>query len=884
MCREEDIRDESYVAQYSGGVAMEEDSPHFRQLQQATEQARLAIGTEYRHLIAHSPDGIFTADANGRFLAVNKAMCEQLKYDETELLTMTIWDVLPAEEAESLRDRLAQVLAGQDPGLPFEYVARGKDGRDQWVEVRACSCPLPGNRPGVQAIARDITERKRAEALLRMSESKLSAALEMAHLGYWEYDVARDVFTFNDHFYAMFHTTVEQVGGYTMSADSYAQRFVHPDDQHLVRRRIQNAFDNTEPEYCSQFDHRIIFADGGTGYISVRAFVLKDGQGRTIKTYGVNQDITERKLAEEALLQSEERYRAMFETTGAAAALFDEQGTFNLVNKEFEHLSGYSRREVEGLLKWSVFVCDKDRDRLSELHAQRLQGSGDVTAHCEFGFVTRSGGVRAVFLTMNLIPGTSDCVCALLDVTEQKKTSDLLVQRSREMEALVRSLDDIVFEVDEHGSYLNVWTSDESLLVKPRSEIIGKTIPEILGNMGDQILESITRVLETGQRDTMEYPADVRGEKKWFSAVVNRVSGGSAGRPTASVLVRDVTDRKKAERELRRLEEQHQSLIEAERDVIFGVSPEGYLVNANPAFETMTGWQVGEWVGRPFIEILRPEDRESARELLAQALECGMSGSRECHVVTKSGNEVLVEVTWAPQFADGMISRVLGIARDITERKQTEDQVQLLLRDKESLVREVQHRVVNNLQVISSLLNIEMTRLHAEDDARIFRQMQNRIKTMAVVHDAVINADRLSQLDFGTSIRQLCEHLLRFYEAGSVEVVFMLEERRLTLEQAVPSALIIYELLSNALRHAFPEGRRGTITIVFQTLHEEEYVLSVADDGVGYNDDPETRGVTATIGLKLVNILVDQIGGSLMTENKNGTRHTIVFPRRPVEA
>jgi PAS domain S-box-containing protein len=150
-------------------------------------------------------------------------------------------------------------------------------------------------------LSMEIKERKRAEDQLRESREQLSEAMNMARAGHWEYDVSSDTFTFNDHFYRIFRTTAEEVGGYHMSSAEYARRFCHPNDMYLVANEIKKVIETSDPDYSPLIEHRIIYSNGEVGYIAVRFFVSKDAQGRTIRTFGVNQDITESKLAEETL-------------------------------------------------------------------------------------------------------------------------------------------------------------------------------------------------------------------------------------------------------------------------------------------------------------------------------------------------------------------------------------------------------------------------------------------------------------------------------------------------------------------------------------------------------------------------------------------------------
>jgi PAS domain S-box-containing protein len=259
----------------------------------------------FRAVIEQAGDSIFLHDMEGRFIDANRAACERLGYTREEILRLTVTDVdAAAPEVVGRPGMWNRVLAGES--IVFEAQHARKNGEVFPVEVTLGLIRFSGDQL-ILAIARDITDRKRAEKSLSTSERKLSNAVKIARLGYWEMDLKTNLFTFDDHFYALFRTSVEEVGGYTMAPEEYAGRFLHPEDRPLVAQEMQRAINATDPNFSRQLEHRIRYADGETGYIAVHFFIEKDEQGRTIRTFGANQDITQRKRAEEALRLAKQR-------------------------------------------------------------------------------------------------------------------------------------------------------------------------------------------------------------------------------------------------------------------------------------------------------------------------------------------------------------------------------------------------------------------------------------------------------------------------------------------------------------------------------------------------------------------------------------------------
>ncbi|MFA6383731.1 MAG: PAS domain S-box protein, partial [Candidatus Omnitrophota bacterium] len=247
----------------------------------------------------NSLPGIFYLfDKNGRFVRWNRDFEVVSGYSADEMASMTVFDFFAPDEKELIAREIDQVFLGGRMGVEARLLS--KDGRRTPFVFTGFLFTLDG-RQYLVGMAIDITARKEAEDKLRESEALLANALKIAHLGPWEFDAKSDLFTFNDHFYALFRTSAEQEGGYTMSSAEYAKRFVHPEDVRIVTQEVREAVEASPDVVSRSAEHRVIYRDGKTGYISVLYFITRDKDGKVVKTRGVNQDITDRKRSENDL-------------------------------------------------------------------------------------------------------------------------------------------------------------------------------------------------------------------------------------------------------------------------------------------------------------------------------------------------------------------------------------------------------------------------------------------------------------------------------------------------------------------------------------------------------------------------------------------------------
>jgi PAS domain S-box-containing protein len=280
-------------------------------------------------------------------------------------------------------------------------------------------------------------------------KAKLANVIEMARLGPWEYDILNDQFIFSDQFYKMFRTTAEKVGGYTMSSAEYAQRFLHPDDIHTVKDETQKAIEASDPQFSRQVDHRIIYADGEVGYITVKYFIQKDENGQTVKTFGVNQDITERKRAENALKESETLLNTIVDAIPAPIFYKDTHGVYFGCNIAFCELLALSKNEIIGRTVFDLSFGDlADRYHMADLE---LLKTGELQVYeCD---VINAKGLRrrAIFHKAPFYGAYGDIkgiVGVMMDITDRKRTEQELKDKEQHFRDLANMLPEAVFEAD----------------------------------------------------------------------------------------------------------------------------------------------------------------------------------------------------------------------------------------------------------------------------------------------------------------------------------------------------------------------------------------------------------------------------------------------------
>ncbi|HSE84066.1 MAG TPA: PAS domain S-box protein [Thermodesulfobacteriota bacterium] len=344
--------------------------------------------------------------------------------------------------------------------------------------------------------------------------------------------------------------------------------------------------------------------------------------------------------------------------------------------------------------------------------------------------------------------------------------------------------------------------------------------------------------------------------------------------------VEDITEKKRVEEALKESEEKYRTLLEHSYDLIIETSINGKFLYASPNHKAVLGYKPRELVGRDIFELVHPEDRNSTRAEFQRAIMTGSSGHSVFRFRHKNRRWHWLESTGRVFRTSSGEFRGIIASRDITEQKQAEEQIKSSLKEKEILLKEVYHRVKNNLQLISSLLNLQLQYITDMCASEMFKETQNRIRSMALLHAQLYQSNNLAMIDFEKYIQSLADNLLSMYGVNSdaVQLDVNVDNVSLDIDTAIPCGLIINELVSNSLKYAFPRGKKGRICIILRKDGSPDnlYSLVVGDNGVGFPRDLDIRN-TESLGLQLVMDLVEQIEGKIELDRSIGTVFKITF-------
>jgi PAS domain S-box-containing protein len=343
----------------------------------------------------------------------------------------------------------------------------------------------------------------------------------------------------------------------------------------------------------------------------------------------------------------------------------------------------------------------------------------------------------------------------------------------------------------------------------------------------------------------------------------------------AGVIVRDST-----EKELRESEEKYRMLTEQS---LLGtlILANGQIIFANKGISNILGFSISEllsWDINTINQHIHPENRQLIVENYTKILNEEIPSFQSEIRMKKKNNMYLYIQQYSKRIQFQGSSALFINIIDISERKKNESLLEASLAEKEILLKEIHHRVKNNLQIISSLIVLQEQYIKDERILHVFKDFQNRIRVMALIHQTLYNSENLNKIHLSKYIKDLVNNLFKVYSADFKQIKFELniEDIDFNLDNANACGLIINELVSNSLKHAFSENNQGKIVVTLKKIEEDKVLLDVYDNGVGFPDNVDYKN-SDSLGLKLISTITKQMDGNISIERNNGTHVKITW-------
>jgi PAS domain S-box-containing protein len=625
--------------------------------------------------------------------------------------------------------------------------------------------------------------------------------------------------------------------------------------------------------------------DGANGYF-VKPLILEEIVHRVEETVDKQRLVREKRQAEEALQRSEKRFRDIAENAFEWIWEIDANGKYTYASPVAEKILGYKPEE---LLKKHFHDLFHPEDR-----EERKKAAFEVFAkkqpYREFLNQNVHKNGRTVLLSTSGVPVLYDEGNLLgyrgadVDITERKRAEEELAKERDYTRHLIDSSPDFQMTLDKDGRIMDVTEAFEHEVGKSREELIGSSSYEYLPK--EETKKLIAEIFEKEKVRDIELTANIPGKEAliWnFSGSVFTIREEELG---CYVTGRDITEQRRAQETLRDSEERKELALRGADLATWDWNLQTGECLHDKRWAEMFGYTLDELEQhiRTWENMVHPDDMP----LVIEALNAHVEGKTPFYETEhrcrhKSGEWIWVldkgkVIEWD---SNGKALRATGTLQDITKRKLAEAQIKASLKEKVVLLREIHHRVKNNLQIISSLLSMQARKAKDENVIVSLLDSRSRIQTMSLIHAQLYQSENLEQVEMGITIRNLVSFMLQLYADAkkNIESVVTAEGVILSISQAIPCGLIINELVSNALKHAFKGMTEGSIEISIRELAGDKIKLTVKDNGVGIPEELDIYK-TDTLGLKLVRTLAEeQLKGKMGLIREKGTGIYVEFDK-----
>jgi PAS domain S-box-containing protein len=782
------------------------------------------------------------------------------------------------EDRSYVHSHIQQTIALKTPFI-LEYRIIRPDGSVRYLESKAeVAENTQGQQVKLLGAIIDITERKQAELEVIRSRDLLEAIYNESADAIFLVDRETHLTTdCNQRAVEMFGASGKaeliNIEGQTLQK----QQFTPSETLAIVEEINQWGVWSQEIEYVTKQGNSF------WGNLAVKQITVA---GTVINLVRIT-DITARIQTKAALAKSEEQFRLTLELTHIGNWDWDVQSNEVIWNDNHFRLLGLEPDISAAKYQlWHNAIHPEDVNRVEQALLTALKYGRNYET--EYRVIYPDGSIH--WLTgrghgiYNDAGEPVRMLGVIIDISDRKKAEQALQEKETFLSSIYDGVGESIFVVDvkdDDFRFVGLNPAHEQLTGLFSQDIQGKTPEEILPPpVAAFVRQNYQDCVDARETITYEECLPFKGQETWWitsltplqneNSEIYRIVGNSL----------NITEHKRAQQML-----ELQAIIT--RSMAEGIclvrAADGIIVYANPKFKQMFGYNAGELIGEHISIINYADEQVDAKAVnvaITNAVIQNGEATYEVHNIKKDGTPFWCSATTSvfqhPEYGTVLVA----VQQDITEHKQAEEKIKASLIEKEVLLKEIHHRVKNNLGIVSSLLQMQSRRTEDPQATAILRDSQNRIASIALVHEKLYRSEDLANIDFAQYIADLTTYLFDSYNVNSndIRLQTQVEDLSLDIETAIPCGLIINELVSNALKYAFSSNCEGEIKIFFCQDTNHTCVLIIRDNGVGLPEGFETSK-TKTLGLSLVQGLVKQLRGQLEINCQQGTEFKITFKK-----
>ena len=598
-------------------------------------------------------------------------------------------------------------------------------------------------------------------------------------------------------------------------------------------------------------------------------------------------NITSEVIINNALKKSEEKYRNLHMSMMDGYVFVNMQGQISDSNEAYQRMVGYTAAELATLTYKDLTPVNWHEFEQKIVIEQIMPKRHSPVYQKEY--IKKDGTVFPVelrtFLFINDSGETEGMWAIVRDITERKQAEEHIRKSEEKFRRIVESSPTAMYfyHLDHNNRLILTGANPASDLIIGIShrELLGKTIEEAFPNLGYTDVPDLYRRVAKNELGSQSF--EIAYEDERFSGYYY-VCVFRTGPDEIAVDFLDITRRRQVEEALRRSDIEYRDTLDALPDWIYVVDKQFKIVMVNAAVRNELVCQnlnpdcIGEEIktGFPFIGNNSLDD---IRLVFSKG-----SPSTGTEKFVWHGRLLHTEITRIPILKDQSVEKVIIMVRDRSKEKEIEEFKQRSTEQKEVLLREIHHRVKNNLAIVISLLNFQLQNNTSKELSRIIMDIQMRIRSMALIHEHLYRSENLDRIPLADYIESLAYKIMTAFTGQQVKLDLDLVPMDVGIETALPVGLIINELLTNAFKYAFPDDTTGNIRVIVKVGQNQMCLLTIQDDGVGLPES-STLDSEKSLGLYIVRLLVEQLGGTINIDRQNGTSFSVrfrnVLPQKP---